>query len=710
MTESDTKPASQSSWSQLSRWAQLGWVRSLALILLGTAVHLPALAGQLLWDDIPLVNDNRLIRSPVLILESFRHYLFPDAYDGHYRPIQTISYIFDYLFWNKDPAGYHLSNILCHVLSGVLLYYLLRRILGAFVERWPDKIFARGRIDVSTAAFFLALLWMVHPVHSAAVDYISGRADSLAFLFASAAWLLYLRARDLCSPWARRGLYLLAMLSALFSLCSRESGLLWVLLFLLYVFAFDPRPALRTKFLILGICLALVSVYAGLRQLPEHHSENRASASWKPAMRGILMLRALGDYGRLMVFPSQLHVERSVLEPAAERGEAGWRNAVAVQYLTGTGVLVLGGFLLGAFRKGAGQRMRLFGASWFFLTYLPISNLFDLNATAAEHWLYLPSVGFCIFLAGFLFDLPARYLRSAAIFACLAVAALSVRSVIRSSDWVDPETFFRRTFAAGGSSSRIGVNLGVIYAMRGEHAKAEAILRKVLQVFPNYPLARNNLAIALSHQGKTKEAEAMFETANNSAAPEKGGYPRTWEAARNLARLRHQEKDDAAAFTILERAHRDYPGNWELTAFHAEIVREIEGPGGALPIVQNFVREHWWHAGASIALGGLFAEMADSPRAEEAFRHASILDVHDTTALNLIALLKVSQNKLEDACAVQRRAVARQPDQPRQYLILSDILEKMGRGDEARAALAQVAHLQAIAKTQPSAPAVAVAN
>ncbi|PYJ11415.1 MAG: hypothetical protein DMF06_02565 [Verrucomicrobia bacterium] len=353
--------------------------------------------------------------------------------------------------------------------------------------------------------------------------------------------------------------------------------------------------------------------------------------------------------------------------------------------------------------------MRLFGASWFFLTYLPISNLFDLNATVAEHWLYLPSVGFCIFLAGFVYDLPARYLRSAVVFACLAVAALSVRSAIRSSDWVDPETFFRRTFAAGGSSSRIGVNLGVIYAMRGEHGKAEAILRKVLEVCPNYPLARNNLGIALTQQGKTKEAAALFETASNSSAPAKGGYPRTWEAARNLARLRHKDKDDVEG-AILERAHRDYPSNWELIALHAEIVRESQGPEGALPLVQNFVRGHWWHAGASIALGGLFAEMGNSPRAEEAFRHASILDVHDSAGLNLIALLKVSENRLEDACAIQRRALARQPDQPRQYLILSDILEKMGRGEEARAALAQVERLQAVAKTQSATAAKTLAN
>ena len=703
MTQSDIKAATGSLWLKLAPYAELGWVRCLSLILFGIGVHIPSLTGELLWDDTALINDNPLIKSPALILEAFRHYLFPDAYAGHYRPVQTISYIFDYLFWNKEAYGYHLSNVLWHVLSGILLYYLLRRILGSFVERWPDKSFLKVRIDSSTAAFFLALLWVVHPVHSAAVDYVSGRADSLAFFFGCAGWLLYLRARDLSPSWTRRGLFVLAMLSALFSLCSRESGALWMLMFLLYLFAFEGKPRLRAKFLVLAVCLIVVPLYAGLRQLPEHHSENGTSPGWTPAMRGVLMLRALGDYGRLMVFPSHLHIERTVVEPALWRSQASWRNASAIEYLSIGGVLVLGTLLFGAFRKGAGQRARLFGASWFLLTYLPVSNLLDLNATVAEHWLYLPSVGFCIFLAGILFDLPTRYLRSTVAFACVAVAGLSVRSAIRSSDWVDPETFFRRTFAAGGSSSRIGVNLAVIYAVRGEHAKAEAILRKVLQIFPDYPLARNNLGIALSHQGKTKEAEAMFETASNSAAPEKGGYPRTWEAARNLARLRYTARDDVEAFSILERARRDYPGNWELISFQAQMIREIEGPAGALQVVKNFVREHWWHAGASITLGGLFLEMDDLPRAEENFRHASILDVHDPAALNLIALLDVRQNKLEDACKAQRRAVARQPDQPRQYLILSDILTRMGRVDEARETLAHVSRLESMARPKVAA-------
>ena len=146
-----------------------------------------------------------------------------------------------------------------------------------------------------------------------------------------------------------------------------------------------------------------------------------------------------------MVSSSRLHIERTVFEPALGRSQASWRNAVAIEHSTIGGVLVLGVLLLARFAKALAAA-RSFGASWFLPTYLPVSNLLDLNATVAEHWLYIPSVGFCIFLAGILFDLPPRYLRSTAAFACVAVG-LSTRSLIRSSDWADPETFstnFRR--------------------------------------------------------------------------------------------------------------------------------------------------------------------------------------------------------------------------------------------------------------------------
>ena len=128
-------------------------------------------------------------------------------------------------------------------------------------------------------------------------------------------------------------------------------------------------------------------------------------------MRAVLMLRSLGDYTRLMIFPGNLHMERSVVAPENYLSHDQWRHSAGIEYLSVLGLMCLGALLYGAFRAGPGRGLRFFGASWFLLGYLPISNLVDLNATVAEHWLYLPSVGFLIFVIGCALDLPVRYRR-----------------------------------------------------------------------------------------------------------------------------------------------------------------------------------------------------------------------------------------------------------------------------------------------------------
>jgi len=679
---------------------QRTWVRCVLLALFGFAVHFPSLQGQLIWDDQYLAHDNPLIKSPLLVLESFRHYLFLDSFSSHYRPVQNISYIADYLVWNTDPYGFHLSNVLCHIGSAILLLLLLEKLLTGLLEERGGM--AGRRSILSGAAFFVALLWVVHPVHSAAVDYISGRADSLAFFLSCASWLLYLHARRISHRLVRVILFSFAGISLLLALCSRETALLWLLIFLLHLFGFEKKTALRSKCFVLVACLCLVGAYAGLRQLPGQRAQVGPAMGWSAPVRATLMLRAMGDYSRLLTWPTSLHMERSVFDPDSLQSNTGWRQEIQVEYLSIAGLAAATILLFGACRKGLARPMRAFGAAWFFLAYLPISNLFDLNATVAEHWLYLPSVVFLIFITGCCLDLPRNLFRFVAPLACLAALALGARSFVGSTEWVDEETFYRRTLAAGGTSIRVALNLGQIYSSRGEYAKAEILFRRILKISPDYPVARTNLGDALVHQGKTEEANAIFAAASQAAAGGRKEYPKTWVAALNLAHMRYNEHDPAGALAVLDKARADYPGTWDLVSLQAEILRRTEGADCALPLVQDFARSHWWHSISHLALGRLYAELGNAQEAEAVLRHASWLDVHDAESLNLIAVMDVGQHRLEEAYAIQRRAVSRQPNQPRQYLLLSDILTQMGRTEEARAALAQVSEMKAIADASPA--------
>lgn len=244
-------------------------------------------------------------------------------------------------------------------------------------------------------------------------------------------------------------------------------------------------------------------------------------------------------------------------------------------------------------------------------------------------------------------------------------------------------------------------NLGHIYASRGDYAAAENMYRRSLQIAPNYPVALNNLANVLVQQNKKAEAELLFSKALASAAKTPADCPRSWMAAINYAQLRHQAGDDKSAFALLQNARAAHPMVWEIVGYESELLRETKRPLAALELVSNFARANWWHYAAALASGCLYAENGDLDRAETALRHASRLDVHDAEALSLIARMRVRQNRFEDAWRIQRRAVRRQPDEPRQYILLSDILDKMGRTDGARAALAQVSRLRAVAKVEP---------
>jgi tetratricopeptide (TPR) repeat protein len=697
--QSQKLPKIRSFVSGLAPFLSKDWCRASFLALVAFAIHAPALSGQLIWDDTYLAHDNPFIKSPLLIFEAFRHYLFLDSYSTHYRPVQNLSFIFDYFFWNDNTYGFHLTNLLLHGICGVLLYFLLRRLLTTLFA------FRLTSATRSAPAFLIALIWTVHPVHSAAVDYISGRADSLAFLFAAAGWLLFLRAEQAQALRARILFYGLASGAALLALCSRETACIWLTIFFIYTLFFGGPILAHKKIIVLCACITLLAAYQGLRQLPERRPGPAPGPAWSNPVRAVLMLRALGDYGRLLVFPANLHMERTVINPENYKNSASWNKSAGTEYLSLIGFTFAALLILACSWPGPGLRARIFGASWFLIGFLPISNLFDLNATVAEHWLYLPSVGALLFLAGVALDMPQRSRPILAAFVGLAGLALSLRTVERSRDWTNAEHFYERTIAAGGTSVRVSLNLGQIYAQRGEYTRAETIFRGILVTVPNFAIAQTNLANVLFQEGRKQEAESLFAAATAAAPNDRKEYPRTWLAAINLAGIERQKHDVKSALKILEQARADYPEIWELVSLEAEVLRESNASAAARRLISDFAQNHWWHYGASLALGRTCAESGDAERAVAALQHASRLDVHEVDALNLIAQMRVRQNRFADAMRAQKLAVARQPDAPRQYILLSDILEKMGQTVEAKDAIATVARLKAIGRS-----AEAVAN
>ena len=659
-----------------------------SFLLAGLLVYAPALNGELIWDDEYLVGQNPFYKSPVFLLEVFRHYLFFDSFSIYYRPVQNISYMVDYWLWGGNPFGYHLTNVALHAVSGFLLFRVLRRILSGMIG-------AEGDVKLrDVTAFLIAMIWTVHPIHNAAVAYISGRADSIASLCALGAWLLVLRAREAIAG-KRAGLFGLAGLSMLISLCAKEIALMWLVIFLLHLFFFERSEPRKSRLLHFTGMLVVFGIYFGLHSLPTHRVPMEDGPPEPIAARVLLMLRALGDYTSLIFYPSRLLMDRTLASPVMYASAASWHASLRYEYLSviGSAVLALGAMLCG--KAAPGRRLRLFGALWFLIAFLPISNLFPLNAQVAEHWIYLASIGYLAFLAGCVLLLSPRWRNVAACAAAVAICGLGVRTAIRAADWSDPATFYARTIEDGGGTPRIFGNLAGTYAKRGDYPKQEAILRRTLSLFPDFAPARINLGICLVNQGREPEAEEFLNFAKPAADEVSRRFPRTWSAALNLAGVRAKAGQMDEALAILAEARGRSPETWDLAKYEADLLEHAHGAAIAIPGIQRYAAAHWWHEDAWITLGQLRAAAGDPQGAIDAMHHASRLDIHDPKPFANIARIELSRNRAEAACEAQRKAIQRDPDQPSRYLVFAAILDQLGRKDESAEAMQHAVELRA---------------
>ncbi len=671
---SHSQPAQSTDSSPTLARTLLGGLLILAACLLAYA---PVLRGKFLWDDLYLVGANPFFKSPRFILEVFRHYLFLDSFSLYYRPVQNLSYILDYAVWNRNEFGYHLSNILFHAACAFLLFLLVRRCLRAMPPEGASPLF------IDATAFSVGLLWAVHPIHNAAVAYVSGRADSIAMMFALAGWLLF---SNEISGWRRTAALVLAPLCVLAALCAKEIAFIWIALFVIHLFGFERRLPLRSKLAAVATLLAVFAIYLVLRHLPGSRAAQVGVTAPPFADRVILMLRALGDYASLIFWPGNLHMERAVWNAPDYRNLGAWQLNLRAEYLSLVGLLAIAAFIFACSSPLPGRKIRILGVSWFVLGFLPISNLFPLNAQVAEHWIYMASAGFLLMLAGFASAIPSRFHRALAAALPLALLALGIRTACRAADWADPETFYRQTIAAGGFPERVSLNLADVLSAKGKQAEAEEILRHTIEQFPDYPPARIQLGVNLLAQGRKVEAESCLAVTPKLADQLAASTPQSWRAALNLSSIRYKAGQSAAAVAILDDAVRRYPDVWDIEQYRAEILQVSKGPDAALPAVAAYAAHHWWHIDSHLMLGQLHISAGNYPAALADCREASTLDIHDSAPFEQAARAEVMAGRLPEALDAQATAISRGPARPAQYLMLAAILNQMNQPRQAMAA------------------------
>lgn len=568
-------------------------------------VYWPSLRNGFVWDDTALVLRDPLIRSWRLIREGFRHFLFLDATASNfYRPIQRLSYTVDYAFHEFGAWGYHLTNILLHAAAAVALFW--------FLKKWSSR---------NAMALLASLAWVVHPLHSSAVIYVAGRADLLAALFGFGALAISLGGRRRTGSITAAVCFFAAMLS-------KENGFLFLVAWLVILaFRRDYLDLQRWSF----VAVLIVALYCGLR-LTAQRTPPPPSPGTPVVERPMLAARAVAEYAGLLVAPVDLHMERDVrnrndIQPDSSRA-LDWKK-----YQTLLGVMLLGLFMLWCRRAWHGDRLILQALILFALAYLPISNLLPLNASIAEHWLYVPSA-FLLFAAMLSIDRLAWrkvLIPLVIVWACF----LGVRTFLRNADWRDQRTFLKATIRSGGDSERMYVNLGQLEASGGHFDAALDALRKALELKPDSRFARMGRAAAYIRMRDYQRAKQELE----HTLSDPFFRPKSLDF---LATVQWESNPAEAVATLREAALLD-KNYWPIRKRYIQSLDATRDTRRAIDELRELLEEQPYRADSWKLLGSLLLKIGQSALAREAFERAASYDVHDAASREEIVRLRSSR-------------------------------------------------------------------
>lgn len=472
-------------------------------MVLGVCLFLAAITwlvfGQTLghefvnYDDDDYVVKNAQV-SRGLTLDGIS-WAFTHVHSSNWHPLTWISHMLDCQIYGLNPGGHHLSNVLLHAATAILLFFVLRQMTATF---WRSA--------------FVAALFAIHPLRVESVAWVAERKDILSglfFMLTLGAYVRYARA-----PWSTLRYGLVVFLFALGLMCKPMLVTVpFVLLLLDYWplnrFATLPgqtgkRPQSLRRLILeklpllgLGLASSVITLFA-------------QKESMAPVTRLPLLLRlsnavvSCTDYLRQMFWPADL----AVLYP--------WEAARLGTLTTVISIALLGGISVVVFVLRR-RRYLVTGWLWYLIMLGPVIGILQVgNQARADRYTYLPQIGLYLLLTWGAVELCAKWRHRRALLASLAsiiLVAFIFTARAQAAYWRDSEALWSHALACTTDNIIAEGNLGKACYEKGKTREAMVYFQNSLRIEPNQAPIHSCLGVFFLEMGRIDESLAHLQTA-----------------------------------------------------------------------------------------------------------------------------------------------------------------------------------------------------
>lgn len=465
------------------------------MLILGLAVYGNVVAAPFIFDDLSLINNNDNIVSLSKIGRYFTSNLGDATLENNfpvYRPMHTLVHAVIFNTFGSNPIPFHLLSILLHIINGYLVFLLL------------------AKLNFSNVGSFIGgLFFLLHPVQTQAVSYISAVSDVLVATFLLTG--LHSFINMFLSPSKKKWPKIISMACFVtLALLTKESAVIFFPLICLLALYYRKQIVKNTKVTILiaiTTSLFLVILYLIFRfkvlsfaKIPLNPSTDVYTENM--AVRISTFVSILWEYIKLIVLPIKLHIFRPY---------AYFSNLFTPNGLFGIFLLFTASQLaIYSFFK---KTKIWFGIIWFFVCLVPFMGIVPLNAIYMEHWLYTPLIGVTILIVSFFDKLSLFKKYKVFLPICLMVFSLyGYRIVIRNIEWGNSIAFYQNEVNNNPADTRTYSLLAREYTRRGHYLLAVDTINKYMPtsgepLWPFWP----HYELALAYIGLENFSEATKE-------------------------------------------------------------------------------------------------------------------------------------------------------------------------------------------------------